>query len=189
MGRHLSLKCIVWMATIAAPVFAQDSTTNCTTLYNSTHCDTTTTQPNHGGGKIGAFVRGYQHSKQVTQTAAPPAPTLPSAPLVPQSVAPSDSAVLEPNAPFALACRFDTGGSIQDKNLHVDPTIAQVDGHPATFGEDQIRYSITTERGLLKIKIRHDVVINRITGTVSIIGQRGNTEALGACVRATVRSF
>ena len=83
----------------------------------------------------------------------------------------------DPNQPFELACRFDLGGMQQDKNLHIVPAMQQVDGHTAIFAPDEISYSVITERGILKIKVTHHVVINRITGTVTMTGPRKSIEA------------
>lgn len=168
----------------ASPAVAQSSSTTCRQVNRTTYCDT---QQNSGGlgGPIGAFLSGYEIGWAASRPNSSPAePQIPSAPPVSPSGEPVDT-----TAPFTLACRFSTGGEIQDKNLLVDPVSNRVNGNPAAFNADSINYSVVTEEGWLKLKLRHDVVINRVTGSVRLSDAKGRTEALGVCVPAARRMF
>ena len=171
--------------------FAQNSNTTCTTVYNTTHCNTTTTPDQQGVGKLGAIIRGYEQGRAAAQAAQPPAPTplppIPAPPTVASSAADSD-----PKAPFTLACRISTRNQTFDKTFLVEPALGMVNHHASVISDTSILEEVTEQetRGVLHLKSNHimRIEISRITGTLSA-AYDGAAIGVGSCVKAAGRVF
>jgi catabolite regulation protein CreA len=91
-------------------------------------------------------------------------------------------------APFTLVCHVgkDSTG-YQDFNIHVDPKMKTVAGHPATITEGEIKWVVTNDEDTTA------TTINRYTGSANTSAQNKKTGNIvnvpGTCVKATERKF
>jgi hypothetical protein len=151
----------------AIPAFAQDSNTTCTTLYNTTHCSTSTipNQPNGGSGRgFGAFVDSFSKGWDAAQRLAERRAMLRQQRLqieqqealveqqrqlarqqaqLGQTQAPATASPFaanpDPKAPFTLACRFSIGTATQDQTFYVQPALGLVGQAPGVVTDTTIQ--------------------------------------------------